>query len=72
MLLSNNFGEKKMSDLNLNRIKSKLKEYIAFFLSAYCWIGVLLAFGYSESLPWFLAAVPWTFISLGYFNKASE
>ena len=53
---------------SLNIVKEKLKEYIAFFLAAYCWIGVLVGAGYAESLPWFLAAVPWTIISLGNFK----
>jgi len=52
-----------------SRNLNKLKEYISFFLAAYCWIGVLLAFGYSESLPWFLAAIPWTILSLENFKE---
>jgi len=47
---------------------NKLGEYLAFFLAAYSWIQLILAFGYIESVPWFLAAVAWTTISFEFFK----
>jgi len=67
MLLSNN---SRKFIMNKEKKIEKLKEYLSFFLAAYCWIGVLLAFGYSESFPWFLAAVPWTIITLRNFKDS--
>jgi hypothetical protein len=45
---------------------NKLKEYLAFFLAAYSIIGFFL----SLELSWFLAAVPWSVISLNYLKGA--
>ena len=51
---------------NQMRYVQKIKQYITYFLAAYCILGVIL----TMQLPWFLAAVAWSFIAFDYLNES--